>query len=214
MLSVLFGEQFDNFRHILEFYLEDNSKILDVTYGSGKLWLSVNAYSPPKYNLIKNDIDSEQEVDYHLEFEDLDKIEESPFDAIIYDPPYKYDTKSFSFHERPDYDWKSNKSLWSLESQIGCARTMNTMFPKLLKKDGLVIVKIMDVRVKGTLIQNHELIIKEFTNLELISEIIYVRLGVGVFKNKVSPQTAHGYYLVFRNKYQTELESMIVQEKR
>ena len=202
---MLFGEQFDNFRHILEFYLEDESKILDATYGSGKLWTTVNSTTPHKYTLIKNDIDLEQDVDYHLEFEDLDKIKECPFDAVIYDPPYKYDTKSFSFHERPDYDCKSNKSLWKLESQIGCARTINDVFPKILKKDGLVIVKIMDVRVKGRLIQNHQLIIKEFTNLQLLSEIIYVRLGVGVFKNKVSPQTAHGYYLVFRNKYQQEL---------
>ena len=207
MLSVLFGEQFDNFRHILEFYLEDEANILDVTYGSGKLWQTVNSTTPHKYNLIKNDIDTEQEVDYHLDFEDLEQIEEHPFDAIIYDPPYKYDTKSFSFNERPDYDWKSNKSLWKLESQIGCARILNTVFPKILKSEGLVIVKIMDVRVKGRLIQNHQLIIKEFTNLQLLSEIIYVRLGVGVFKNKVSPQTAHGYYLIFENKYQTTLTS-------
>ena len=203
MLSVLFGEQFDNFRHIIEFYLNDESKILDITYGSGKLWMSVNNTSPPKYNLIKNDIDQEQKVDYHLEFSDLEQIIEKPFDAIIYDPPYKYDEKSFSLQDRVDYDWKSNKTLWTLKSQRGCAETLNETLPKILKKDGLVIVKIMDVRVKGKLIQNHQILIDAFTNLELISEIIYVRLGVGVFKNKVSPQTAHGYYLIFKNKYQT-----------
>ena len=205
MLSVLFGEQFDNFRHILEFYLEDDSNILDVTYGSGKLWMTVNSTTPHKYNLTKNDIDLEQEVDYHLGFDELTKIKEKPFDAIIYDPPYKYDTKSFTLQDRPDYDWKQNKTLWTLKSQIGCAETLNEIFPKILKKEGLVIVKIMDVRVRGKLIQNHQIIIEAFTNLELISEIIYVRLGVGVFKNRVSPQTAHGYYLIFKNKYQTIL---------
>jgi len=198
VLSVLFGEQFDNFRHILEFYLEDEAKILDVTYGSGGLWQSVNHTSVPNYNLTKNDIDLERETDYHLSFDDLEKIEEKPFDAIIYDPPYKYDSKSFALQNRPNYDWKSNMTLWTLKSQIGCAETLNEVIPKILKKDGLVIVKIMDVRFKGKLIQNHQIIIDAFSNLELISEIIYVRLGVGIFKNKVSPQTAHGYYLIFQ----------------
>ena len=201
MLSVLFGEQFDNFRNILEFYLPDNSKILDVTYGGGKLWDSVNSYSYPKYDLIKNDIDLEQETDYHLEFGDLEQIKETPFDAIIYDPPYKYDTKSFSFYDRPDYDWKSNKSLWTLESQKGCAKILNAVIPRILKKNGLVVVKIMDVRVDGKLIPNHDIIINEFSSLELKDIIIYVRLGVGVFKNKSSPQTAHGYYLIFKNTF-------------
>ena len=207
MLSVLFGEQFDNFRHILEFYLPDDSKILDVTYGSGKLWQTVNAYSYPKYKLIKNDVDVEQKTDYHLSFDELEQIKEKPFDAIIYVPPYKYDVKSYSFYERPDYDWKANKSLWMLESQVGCARELNKVFPKILKKGGIVIVKIMDVRVKGKLIPNHDLIIREFNNLELSDIIIYVRLGVGVFKNNTSPQTAHGYYLIFRNAPQKNIDS-------
>jgi len=211
MLSVLFGEQFDNFRHILEFYLEDDAKILDVTYGSGKLWQSVNSTSPPSYNLIKNDIDLEQEVDYHLQFDELEQISEKQLDAIIYDPPYKYDSKSFTLLKRPDYDWKTNKTLWTLESQKGSARTLNDVMPKLLKDNGLVIVKIMDVRYKGKLIQNHQIIIDAFSNFELLSEIIYVRLGVRVFKNRVSPQTAHGYYLVFR--YNSSTSTKIGEEE-
>jgi hypothetical protein len=198
MLSVLFGEQFDNFRHILEFYLGDNSKILDVTYGAGKLWQSVNKVSYPNWNIIKNDVDLEMNTDYHYDFENLCRIDEKDFDAVIYDPPYLYGRTSYIFYYRTDEDWTQNKTKWTVDAQVKCAKQLNGALPELLRDDGFLIVKIMDSKDDGKLILNHDIIINEMTNLELKDIIIYVRLGVGVFKNSVSPQTAHGYYLIFQ----------------
>ncbi|MHA1288547.1 MAG: hypothetical protein ACTSPB_14175 [Candidatus Thorarchaeota archaeon] len=198
VLSVLFGEQFDNFRHILEFYLPDKSKILDVTYGAGKLWQSVNQVSYPDWNVTKNDVDLEVKADYHYDFENLHKIGINDFDAVIYDPPYLYGRSSYIFYYQTDEDWTQNKTKWTVDAQVKCAQQLNNALPNLLRDDGFLIVKIMDSRENGKLVCNHDIIINEMTNLELKDIIIYVRLGVGVFKNNVSPQTAHGYYLIFQ----------------
>lgn len=197
MLSVLFGEQFDNLRHILEFRLQPNAKILDVTYGHGKLWQSVNK-TTHLFEVIKNDIDLETPADYHYEFEDLEKIPQREFDAVLYDPPYMYGKSSYIFYNRTDEDWTQNKTKWKIENQVQCAETLNNILPLMMKSDGLLIAKIMDTRVKGKLIPNHKILMDTFTNFELIDIVIYVRLGVGVFKNKKSSQTAHGFYLIFR----------------
>jgi len=37
-----------------------------------------------------------------------------------------------------------------------------------------------------------------FSNFEEKAEIIYIRTGVGFYRNPSTPQTAHGFYLVFR----------------
>jgi len=58
----------------------------------------------------------------------------------------------------------------------------------------------MDTRIKGELILNHKIIIDELTNFKIKDVLIYVRLGVGVFKNNKSAQTAHGFFLIFKKK--------------
>jgi len=206
MLSVLFSEQFDNFRHILEFYLGPEAIILDTTYGHGKLWQNVNRTKTTSnmWIIISNDVDSKSPAKYHYPIEDLHLIAKihGLFDAVIYDPPYKYDVESYVFFQDPkkDADWQPNKTKWSVLDQVQCAKKLNLSAPQLLKEDGLLIVKIMDTRFKRELILNHKIIMDMLTNFELIDLLIYVRLGVGVFKNANVAQVAHGYYLVFKKK--------------
>lgn len=197
MLSLLFGEQFDNLRHILEFYLSEGSKILDITYGRGGLWQSVKKATPQIFQLTTNDIDLDSPAQHHYYFNDLLKIPIRDFDAVVYDPPYLYGRESFKLHNRPNEAWTTNKTKWTVDLQVACAQELNKVLPHLLKKDGFLVVKIMDSRFKGQLVLNHKIIIDELTNFQIRDIIIYARLGVGVFKNKKTPQTAHGFYLIF-----------------
>jgi len=198
VLSVLFGEQFNNLRQILEFKLSPNAKILDVTYGHGKLWQSVNK-TTHVFNVVKNDIDPETPAEYHYSFDDLEMIPQRDFDAALYDPPYMYGKSSYIFYNRKDEDWTQNKTKWTIKDQIRCAIVLNNVLPIMLKPNGLLVVKIMDTRFKGKLIPNHKLLMDALTSFELVDVVIYVRLGVGVFKNRKSSQTAHGFYLIFQS---------------
>jgi len=197
MLSVLLGEQSDNLKHILKFYLPKGSKILDVTYGHGKIWSSI---SKDCYKVVTNDIDPESLAKYHHSFNNLELIskEYGKFDAILYDPPYKYGKSSYILNEVDDKDWRPIKTKWRVIDQVTSAQTLNIILPEILKPNGSLIVKIMDTRYQGNLIPNHMLLIQEFKNFRLKDIYIYIRLLVGLFKNLKTPQTAHGFYLIFK----------------
>jgi len=198
MLSVLFGEQDTVFKNILEFYAPAPAKILDLTWGAGKLWSSINE-KVLGYDIIKLDINKQEtRPNIYCDIRNLPLA--GTFKGIVYDPPYRYSTKSFSFLSRPDYDWKSSKSLWTLQAQINTAKSLNEQLPFLMDKDSKLIIKIMDTRIKGRMILNHKMLIDLFTNFELVDLLIYVRLGVGVFRNPRTAQVAHGYFLIFKKK--------------
>jgi len=204
MLSILIGEQPDILKQILNFYLSSGSKILDITYGHGKLYKASGYVNFDEYTIVSNDRDPESPAQYHLPFFKLEEIarEWGSFDAVIYDPPYKYDQPSYVFEisRERDSDWKPIKTKWTVELQIEAAKTLNAILPKILRDNGYLICKIMDTRHKGHLVLNHVILIQEFTNFELIDVIVYVRTMMGLFRNNRHSQTAHGYYLIFRKK--------------
>jgi len=198
------GEQPDVLKQILNFYLPAGSKILDVTYGHGKLYQASGYVNFDEYTIVGNDIDPESPAQYHLPFQCLEEIsrEWGLFDAVIYDPPYKYDQPSYIFEisREQDSDWKPIKTKWTVDHQIESARILNEVLPRILTDDGYLICKIMDTRSKGKLIPNHIILVQEFTNFELVDIIVYVRTLMGLFRNNRHSQTAHGYYLVFRKR--------------
>jgi len=203
MLSVLFGEQSEILKQILNFYLPRGSKILDVTYGHGKLYrLSGNLTL--EYEIVSNDVDPESPSQYHLPFNRLFEIVKNHgrFDAVIYDPPYKYDQPSYVFRVIPeqDADWKPLKTKWTIQHQTESATILNDVLPFIIKKNGFLIAKIMDTRKNGKLILNHNILINCLTNFELIDLIVYVRTMMGLFRNDRHSQTAHGYFLIFKNR--------------
>lgn len=213
MLSVLFGEQPDVLKQILSFYLPKGAKILDVTYGHGKLYASSGHVSFNDYIIVGNDVDPESPAKYHYSFPEIQKIAEIEglFDAAIYDPPYKYDTPSYVFNtpREADLDWKPRKTKWTVNLQLEMARELNKSLPMVLKEEGLLICKIMDTRLKGKLIPNHMLLARCFSLFELIDILVYIRTLIGLFKNNRHSQTAHGYYLIFRRKNTEEQSSLI-----
>jgi len=196
MLTVILDEAPDAFYKIMRFYVPKGSRVLDITYGHGKLWASC-----PKdyYELVTNDVDPNSKAEYHLPFINLEAIPGS-FHCVVYDPPYKYDTPSYKLYESIDEDWTTVKTKWTIEDQINSARVLNSVLPRMMYPNGLLIVKIMDTRYKGKLILNHKILIDEFSNFEVKDLLVYIRLLVGLFRNTRVAQTAHGYYIVFKLK--------------
>lgn len=204
MLSVLFGEQYDVFRQILEFYKPHGSKILDLTYGKGTLWKSASKISAwEDYDVTTVDIDKTTKAQYHCDFAELPpEISEVKRDILVYDPPYKYESPRFILQNRKAEGWKDKpqKTLYSLDIQKANIEKLNNIALNLLKDDGILIVKIMDTRYKGKLIPAHCMFINGLTNFEIKDILIYIKLGVGIFVNKKSAQTAHGFFLIFKKK--------------
>ena len=195
VISILLGEQPDILENILNFYKPKGGTILDLTFGSGKLW---KPSVLQKYDMVGIDKDRKVKPYVYADLLHLPFI--FKFDLILYDPPYKYNTDSYIFFGRPDPDWKSERTLWSVADQIRNLEGLNTIIPGYLKDDGIFLIKIMDTRFDGTLVPNHFLCMKHLNNLKLFDILIYVRLMVGVFTNPSVSQTAHGFYLVFKRK--------------
>jgi len=212
MLSILWGEAPDVFKQVLEFYVEPYSSILDLTYGNGKMWRSLDE----RYtmHLTTNDVDPESPSQFHVPFHQIADFLKGVrkgllnIDAAIYDPPYKYEQPSHYLrlnhgglalhHGENDLDWKANKTKWMVQDQVSTAEVLNTELPKILRDGGSVIVKIMNTRLKGNLIANDRIIIDAFTNFSLFDQVVYVRTLTGLFHNIKRAQVAHGFYLIFK----------------
>lgn len=78
--------------------------------------------------------------------------------------------------------------------------------PIVLRDDGLLLVKIMNPRHKGKLM-DHSCHIKTILtpNFELMDELVYIRQGSTTWKVKGHLQNLHGFWLVFKKRGQSRL---------
>lgn len=196
MLSVLLGEHPDLVKQLVEFYVPKGSSILDLTYGHGKLWSAIDR---SHYDLVTNDVDPDSPAEWHVPFRSMmTNPFRQRFNLALYDPPYMYGRHSkylLSVVEKDE--WKPVKTKLTVEKQIELVQVLNQALPILLEDDGLLLVKIMNTRLKGHLILSNQIICKQLTQFEVKAEYVYIRTNTGFFRLKHTPQTAHGYYLVF-----------------
>jgi len=200
LLSILIGEQPDIFKAVLDFYCPKGKAFLDITYGHGKLWTSID---PERYDVLAtNDVNPESLAHNHFRIGELpDHFDKNKYDAIIYDPPYKYNKSSYIlFGQKDDRDWRPRTTLWQPKDQVKSAGALNVVAPILLGPEGTLIVKIMDTRLEGKLILNDKIIIDNLTNFTLFDRVVYIRNLVGIFRQKKVAQTAHGFYLIFKRR--------------
>lgn len=196
MLSVLLLEQDDIIPHLVKFYAPGAKRVLDCTYGKGTLVRSlegVQVYGSDLLPLQTKATDSVVRANFgYLPFAD------KSFDVTIYDPPYLYGKQSTILYERSDTDWQPQHTM--LQKPDDFLSLVSLAAPECLRVSSLCFAKVMNSRIKGVLVDNKHMINQSFTNSgwTLLDELIYVRLGVGVFRNRRTAQVAHGYYLVFK----------------
>ena len=128
---------------ILEFHLFPGAEIIDPTPGEKHSWkyylaeIKKSSFFPPmKFNIsfIKDNIALFTETKKHIK-------EKGAADAIFYDPPYIFGTKTGTDIRREDYG-EYDHSFQDIKDFLIKA---NQVFPKFLKESGLVFLKYTDV---------------------------------------------------------------------
>jgi len=191
MLSVLLMEADDALPHLVRFYSKPRASILDITYGKGTL---VRKWDGPVTGI---DLKPQPVVGHRVIEGDFSSTEiDGSFDVGLYDPPYLYGRTSEVLYQRSDPDWKSQHT--NAFTPADFFELSRVAAVKLWRHCPVALIKVMNSRIKGELVDNREMVREAFTsvNWKLRDELIYVRLGVGVFRNNRTAQVAHGYWLV------------------
>lgn len=195
MLSVIFAESGDNLAHLVRFYAPHADRLLDVTFGAGTLSrrvgipvVGVDKDPTTKATVIA---DSAASLPFTAE----------SFAAAVYDPPYLYGSKAMHMGPIGAKTWELQRSTWKTPDDLAdTSKGIAEQLYRVMRADGVVIVKIMDSRFKGRLVRNHDIVTDAFevNGWRLHDVVIYIRTVTGSFVNNVSAQSTHGYFLVFR----------------
>ena len=193
ILTAKVGTNADQFPDILAMYVPPPAKILDMTYGKGVFWKNF-IEDGSGYWVQRNDIDPDK-GDCHYDFRDLPESWTGKFDAAVFDPPYKL-TGTI---QRPDQygnkdgGWaKVGENYWQ---GIGQAY-------KVLRKEGILIVKCMDQVVSGKQAWLHLHVFDCADYYDMIAEDLFVMMRPNATPQPHETQKHawknHSFWWVFR----------------
>jgi DNA modification methylase len=193
-----YTESNDNiFPLILSLYVSKGSIIADVTYGKGVFWKKI-----PKdtYNLLATDLIT------GVDCRKLSYLNES-IDCVVFDPPYMHTPGGTAHVNHQGYEkyYRNNQST-SLkkyhEAVLDLYYTAAKEAFRVLKNNGIYIVKCQDEVCANQQRLTHIEIINELTKYGFIIEDLFVvvrknRPGVSRILNQVHARKNHSYFLVF-----------------
>ncbi len=141
MLTCFQGSTNKVFQKILKHFVKEGSVVLDITYGRGLSWVDLKG----KYILIK--------VDKRKLFDDVIKADLNEYlknaksdfvDCIYFDPPYYFKEKIGDFDINNQMLDDEEEVFWTEEEFRKALITLKNEVPRVLKKKGIFIAKIMD----------------------------------------------------------------------
>ena len=203
----------DIFPLILSLYVPVGSEIADVTYGKGVFWKKVN------------------EADYRLHFSDIKTgtdcrnlpYTDQSMDCVVIDPPYMEGfyrrsldhlagngtfssfREAYSSGER--YIQKEHTPKYH-DAVLDMYYSAGYEAMRVLKKNGILIIKCQDEVSANKQHLTHVEIINEYTKHGLIVEDLFIMIrnnkpNVSTLKKQVHARKNHSYFLVFRKKTQS-----------
>jgi len=193
------GTNDEIFPHILWLYVSPGSKVADVTYGKGVFWRKV-----PKgnYQLLPTDIKTGRDC------RDL-PYEDATIDCVVFDPPYMHTPGGTAHVNHQNYEAYYANNAGNgltqkyhegvLELYFQAAREAH----RVLKKDGIYIVKCADEVCANQQRLTHVEITNEYTAKGFVVEDLFVLVrynkpGVSRVIRQVHAKKNHSYFLVFR----------------
>lgn len=194
------GTNDEIFPSILSLYLSRGSKVADITYGRGVFWRNV-----PKrdYDLFATDIKTGTDC-RALPYES------SSMDCVVFDPPYMHTPGGTAHVNHQNYENYYGNNVAANESQKKYHDAVLDLYFKtvhevsrVLKREGLFIVKCMDEVCANRQRLTHVELINEFCKHGFIVEDLFVLLrnnrpGVSRILKQVHARKNHSYFLVFR----------------
>jgi hypothetical protein len=212
------GENADLFPQILRLHVPENSKIADVTYGKGVFWRNVDLND---YELLASDIKTGTDC-RHLPYVD------ETIDCVVLDPPYmeglyrqdgsvagkgthKTFQENYSNGERP----KNISAKWHdavLEMYVQASIEAR----RVLRKNGVLIVKCQDEVSAGIQRLTHVEIIVNLSKLSFYAKDLFVltrqnRPNASRVIKQLHARKNHSYFIVFiKESAKSKLESIAV----
>jgi len=194
MLTFFQETTYNAFQKILNFFVKENSTVLDITYGRGLSWKYLNKnykiIKVDKRRLFKDVIQSDLK-DY------LRNKKNSSVDCVYFDPPYYFKDKIKNYNIKnqmlnvEDEVFLTEKEF---ELMLCC---LKENIPRILKNKGIFIAKLMNGCVGKIYYPN------AFNLFNVIEKVMKPK---GVFicpikrgDNLNFVRENHIYYLVFQN---------------
>jgi len=188
------------FPNILKLYVPTGSKVADITYGGGVFWRSV-----PKdhYYLLATDIKTGVDCTAL-------PYESSSLDCVVFDPPYMHTPGGTAHVNHQNYEnYYGNNVAANGSGKKYHEAVLDLYFrtaheaKRVLKEEGIFIVKCMDEVCANQQRLTHVELINEFSNHGFIVEDLFVLLrnnrpGVSRILRQVHARKNHSYFLIFR----------------
>lgn len=200
VFSAHLGTNDEVFPKILSLYVAPGSTVADVTYGKGVFWKQV-----PKtlYRVLATDVHSGVDC-RSLPYED------ASVDSVVLDPPYMHTPGGTAHVGHQNYEsYYRNNSAGNGSDKKYHEAVLDLYFAagseawRILKREGIFIVKCADEVCANQQRLTHVELINEYTKKGFVVEDVFVlfrqnRPGVSRIIKQVHARKNHSYFLVFR----------------
>jgi len=187
------------FPHVLKLYVPKKSTVADVTYGKGVFWKNIDEAD---YDLKKSDLSTGV---------DARKLpyESASIGCVVFDPPYMHTPGGTAHQNHQNFElYYQNNETNGTEKKYHEA-VLDLYFRsakeahRVLKDDGIYIVKCQDEVCANKQRLTHVEIINELATIGFVVEDLFVVVrrsnpGVSRLLGQVHARKNHSYFLVFR----------------
>jgi len=204
IVSAQTGENCDIFPNILALHVPPGAEIADVTYGKGVFWKNVDL---TKYVLHASDLQTGVDC-RKLPYQD------GSLDCVVLDPPYMEGLyRRHQSHLAGGGSHKAFREHYSnCQSTLGGAKYHEAVLDmyfkagrealRILKDNGVLIVKCQDEVSANRQRLSHVEIINEYESLGFYTKDLFVlvrsnRPGISRLKKQFHARKNHSYFLVF-----------------
>ncbi len=185
---------------IIALYVPPSSTVADITYGRGVFWKDVPTDT---YNLLATDIKTGVDC-RNLPYDD------ASIDCVVFDPPYMHTPGGTAHVNHQNYEnYYANNVGANGTAKKYHEAVLDLYFKtvhetkRVLKPEGIFIVKCGDEVCANQQRLTHVELINEFTSHGFVVEDLFVLLrnnrpGVSRIVRQVHARKNHSYFLVFR----------------
>lgn len=187
------------FPHVLQLYVPEGSLVADVTFGKGVFWKQV-----PKTSYDVRATDLKSGVDCRkLPYGD------TTIDCVVFDPPYMHTPGGTAHQNHQNFEHYYGNNGTENNSKKYHEAVLDLYFRgareayRVLRSEGLYIVKCQDEVCANQQRLTHVELINELTPMGFVIEDLFVvlrrnRPGVSRLLRQVHARKNHSYFLVFR----------------
>ena len=215
------------FQRYLRRYCPPPAYVIDLTAGGLTLWDNMNWNSPPgqRYHLVF--CDKKPQSDHVVKFDLMKEkdwnwwrgaapstwLESGVFDAAVIDSPYQFSPNQWLDRVRVSRSsirggnsgvpttqkYQVHEVAWSFEEFVKVFKMVNEQLPHILKRGGILIVKIMTTHHNKVFYPNQSIIWALLSNMTQIDERIIQVQSSGGFAYAERAKKNHLRFMIFRN---------------